>query len=329
MVVKSKQEGGCDMRGGYYLIELGDYEYPAILFASISDSGLFFDKHKDAKWLSIENIGNCPQWRAQIDLHGKEMPGYSAYKGNLDKVYLYDSKLDDVSKFQEKHPNYDIFVFDNTKLYCAIIGDIVKSRNIKNRVEAQYKFEDVLSLINTTYDSYLASNFTVTLGDEFQGLLYEPYIFYEIIKKVKEMMYPIELVFGVGVGEMEIPFEKNMSIGSDGPAYHYARQMVQKAKDYKSAILYYSNSLEDELLNALMLLIQSCERKHSKKQKEIIKKYKELNSQYKVAEEAGITQTTVSVLLSRALYYEIKDAEEKLKKFLKIKYMHNSLPRLS
>ena len=65
------------------------------------------------------------------------------------------------------------------------------------------------------------------------------------------------------------------------------------------------------------------------KQKEIITKYKELSSQYKVAEEVGITQTTVSVLLSRSLYYEIKDAEEQLKKFLKIKYAHDSLPRLS
>lgn len=114
--------------------------------------------------------------------------------------------------------------------YCAIIGDIVNSKKIPNRQEIQDLFASVLTEINMEFYNDIASNFTITLGDEFQGLIYKPILSYEIIKKIKQKMSPIEFVFGVGIGEMKTRIERTISIGSDGPAYHYARNMVEKAR---------------------------------------------------------------------------------------------------
>lgn len=206
-------------------------------------------------------------------------------------------------------------------LYCAIIGDIIDSRKIKYRQEAQIKFRNVLNTINCNYNDCIASNFTITLGDEFQGLLTKPYLCYEIINEIKEKMRPIEFVFGIGIGEILTDIYKNISIGSDGPAYHYARDMIIKAKKRLPKICYFSNSNEDALVNSLLHFIESCTKRRTKKQLEAISLYDEYKSQYTVAEKLQLsTQSTVSDLLNNAFYYEVKNAEENIIQFLKDKY---------
>jgi hypothetical protein len=124
-------------------------------------------------------------------------------------------------------------------IYCAIIGDIVKSKEIKNRQEIQDRFKRVIEEINNEYSEFIASKFTVTLGDEFQGLLYTPHISYHLIKDINKKMNPIGLVFGVGIGTMDTYFNKELSIGADGPAYHYARKMVGRAKKRKPSVCFF------------------------------------------------------------------------------------------
>jgi predicted DNA-binding protein YlxM (UPF0122 family) len=199
--------------------------------------------------------------------------------------------------------------------YCAIIGDIVGSRNIKNRQEVQDRFEDVLKMANNKYDRYVASNFMVTLGDEFQGLLYKPSLSLEVIEFIREKMYPVELVFGIGIGPMETKFSKSSSVGSDGPAYWYARKMVEKAKSKKPSICLFSDSPEDEIINSLILIIESCSNSRTNKQQEIVKLYKELGSQYKVAERLNISQSAVSGTLQKAFFKEIESSIESTRQF--------------
>ena len=55
--------------------------------------------------------------------------------------------------------------------YIAIIGDIKNSKKIQDRNRFQQKFKKILDQINIKYADSIASNFTITLGDEFQGLL--------------------------------------------------------------------------------------------------------------------------------------------------------------
>ena len=56
-------------------------------------------------------------------------------------------------------------------LYIAIIGDIKGSKKLDNRNEVQKKLTSVLDDINKKYKDDIYSKFTITLGDEFQGLL--------------------------------------------------------------------------------------------------------------------------------------------------------------
>jgi hypothetical protein len=208
--------------------------------------------------------------------------------------------------------------------YCAVIGDIVGSKKINERQKIQDHFKEVLNRANYKYDKYIASNFTVTLGDEFQVLLITPSISMEIIQYIKEKMYPVELVFGIGIGEMLTSFSKDSSVGSDGPAYWFARKAVEKAKDKKPSIRIFSDSLEDDLLNSLILFCEVSIHSQTTRQQEIVKLYKELGSQYTVAERLGINQSAVSVSLQKAFFKEIESSFESIRYFLKTKWEYNN-----
>ena len=55
--------------------------------------------------------------------------------------------------------------------YIAIIGDIVNSKKLDDRNAVQINLKSLLKRINEKYTEDIASNFMITLGDEFQGLL--------------------------------------------------------------------------------------------------------------------------------------------------------------
>lgn len=205
-------------------------------------------------------------------------------------------------------------------VYCAIIGDIVNSKKIPNRQEIQNLFASVLIQINIEFDNDIASNFTITLGDEFQGLISKPSLSYEIIKIIKQRMSPVELVFGVGIGEMKTTIKREISIGSDGPAYHYARNMVEKAKKIRPSIRYYSDTASDELINGLLYFTESCINSRTAKQVEVVKLFDELKFQKEVAKRLNKSQSTISGMLLNAFYYEVANAEEEIRSFLKTKF---------
>ena len=132
-------------------------------------------------------------------------------------------------------------------MYCAIIGDIIDSRKSTDRQALQDRFQQTLSDINREYDEYFASNLTVTLGDECQGLMNVHHLWYEVIQRLREKMAPTRMRFGVGVGEMSTHFEKHTSIGADGQPYWSARQMLDELKKERKdrSILYHAGATED------------------------------------------------------------------------------------
>ncbi|MDY0267043.1 MAG: SatD family protein [Methanimicrococcus sp.] len=162
-------------------------------------------------------------------------------------------------------------------IYFAIIGDIIKSRNIGDRDMFQKNLYEILSEINSKYSDDLASSFVITLGDEFQGLLKKADHLLEITDKIKFMLDPVEIRFGVGIGEITTAIDFSSSIGADGPAYWYARDAINTIhsnNDYnRSKIMICSQKNQDfmEIINESLKLCDFTESKWRKTQKELIK----------------------------------------------------------
>ncbi|MFC3928897.1 SatD family protein [Streptococcus caprae] len=110
--------------------------------------------------------------------------------------------------------------------YFAIIGDIVDSKELSERRRHQKELQDCLDVINQTYSSVIASKFSITLGDEFQGLLSLDAPIFHIIDIIRFSLPSINLRFGVGQGEILTEINPDLSIGADGPAYWLAREAI-------------------------------------------------------------------------------------------------------
>ena len=203
-------------------------------------------------------------------------------------------------------------------MYCAIIGDIVDSRKSKDRQGLQDQFQRVLAAVNQEYDTYFASNLTVTLGDECQGLMNVHHLWYEVIQKIREEMAPARMRFGVGIGQMSTHFEKHTAIGADGQPYWSARQMLddlKKGRNYRS-ILYHAGTPEDLLINALLACIETIQSSRTDKQTAAARAMARFNRQETVAHKLGINQSAVSQRLQSARYYEVEEVEKQLIEYL-------------
>jgi hypothetical protein len=207
----------------------------------------------------------------------------------------------------------------NFNAYVAIIGDIIQSKKLDNRKDSQIKLQDVLNSINKKYVKDIASNFMITLGDEFQGLLKCGENTINIISEIELEMYPVQIRFGIGTGEITTNINRDFPIGSDGPAYHNARKMIESLKNMEKKIKAgYSNimiatqgdnSSADMLLNSIFSLCATIKKKWTKRQREIVFAYiKSENSQIKAAEKLEIKQSSVNKGLSGAEYYSYKNA---------------------
>lgn len=116
-------------------------------------------------------------------------------------------------------------------MYFAIIGDIKNSKQLTNRYEVQETLKKTLNMINNKYSEDLKSLFSVTVGDEFQGLLTNSNHMLEMIDMIRFSMYPLEIRFGIGLGDISTKIIEKDSLGSDGPAYWAAREAIDYVHD--------------------------------------------------------------------------------------------------
>lgn len=119
-------------------------------------------------------------------------------------------------------------------LYAAIVGDMINSKKIPNRQEAQRELQNVLDKMNSKYNEAIASKFTITRGDEFQCLIKEDsiHLIPEIIDRISfQFTYPVR--FGIALGTIESDLNPNQCIGMFGQAFTLAEMAIEAAKQKK------------------------------------------------------------------------------------------------
>ena len=142
-------------------------------------------------------------------------------------------------------------------MYLALIADVIDSKMVQERFDLQKQLEKTLQTMNELFGEFLASNFTLTIGDEFQGLLKVDAPVFQMIDTLRSLLTPTQLRFGIGLGEIVTDIDPLQSIGADGPAYWNARaaiNLVHQKNDYGNTQIYFSCGKEkqDFFVNALI-----------------------------------------------------------------------------
>lgn len=139
--------------------------------------------------------------------------------------------------------------------YLALIGDLVHSRTHADRAGLQNKLQAVLKAINREYGDFIESKLTLTLGDEFQGLLKPDRRVMRLADDIETRIgHPLRL--GFGYGTMLTAINPELSIGADGKAYWSARDAVTwlKEKGAEARIRIDGfGAWQDDLLNTILL----------------------------------------------------------------------------
>lgn len=210
--------------------------------------------------------------------------------------------------------------------YLAIIGDMIKSREIKNRKQEQERIEEVLSKINQQYQEIIVSRITLTLGDEFQALLR---IDHRVMQMLDDLETQLELPYrlGIGFGQIRTKIRPEISIGADGEAFWHAREAIENIHEndwggYAKVRFVGLGELRDQTINALFRTTDTIKQSWTTTRRETFAEllaqgiYSVTFDQKRFAESIGISQSSLSKRLSGGAIKIYLDARQTIGELL-------------
>ena len=208
-------------------------------------------------------------------------------------------------------------------MYCAIIGDLINSKKLptEDRAVIQERLKALLNGVNENFSSFLVSPFLMTLGDEFQGVLTAAKPALEIIEFLGQnlMEFPIQIRYGIGIGELSTNINREQALGDDGPAYHHARQGIEQLK--KEGWTGFPVSIQTgnndcALLRCYCRLLNEIAEAWSTPQRDCILNMEVAEEQLLVAHRLGIAPSSVSRSLRRGHYAAYHESKKTLGEYL-------------
>jgi hypothetical protein len=198
--------------------------------------------------------------------------------------------------------------------YTVIVGDLVRSRRDSDRKRLARVIPLALSHANRVFSGEFHAPLVQTQGiDAVSGVLKRPSMSYKICRGVNERILPNAFRFAVACGRLDVGLGSRDAAKIDGPAFHVAADLVERAKQQN---LYYAFALGDEsgeletLLTVLASVIHIARGTWTTRQRRVVKLYEELGTQKAVARKLGITQQAVSDALVKSSHKELVRAEE-------------------
>ncbi len=173
---------------------------------------------------------------------------------------------------------------------------MVQSRALtaRARASAQKEFAALVRLLNTRFRSSIASQFVVTIGDEFQGLFRNAEIVPELIWTIEAHYAAREIRIGVGFGVLHTPIQKT-ALNIDGPVLHEARAAITLARDKRMlGGVFRGFGPHDDVLLGFAQTLRHVRSNWTEKQREVVSMLREGLTQTDAAKRLGVTKQAVS-----------------------------------
>jgi len=192
--------------------------------------------------------------------------------------------------------------------YIAIIGDLINSKQIKDREKFQDQLKKTFQDISDKYKKSFVSKLTLTLGDEFQAILK---LDENLLRIIDELYVNINHDFrlGIGYGQISTKIDPKISIGADGEAFWRARKAIEYVHDnnYQDRCNLYFIGFKsefDKLINANLLLTETIKYEWTSLQRETFELmlqndiFSENFNQQRFANQIKISESSLSKRLS-------------------------------
>lgn len=177
-----------------------------------------------------------------------------------------------------------------------MIGDMVHSTALsaKNRAAAQRDFTKLVASLNRRFRRGIASQFVITLGDEFQGLLSDAEMIPDIVWIIDTEYRQRDVRLGFGLGTLHTPLRK-VALNMDGPVLHRAREAVEisRARGLLGG-LFHGFGTHDDVLTGFAQILRHVRHRMTPRQRDVVTLLRDGKTQTGVAEHLGVSKQAVS-----------------------------------
>lgn len=177
--------------------------------------------------------------------------------------------------------------------YQIIMADMVKSR--EKSASFMEPFNALVDEANREFKGDMLSPLTITLGDEFQGVVrHTPAAFFLLFylnEKIIEKEYDFQLRFSLVYGAIDTPINQEVAYNMYGAGLTRARESLQTIKETGESCYIRVNPKVDEMLRLSMRLYFSITAGWKRSDFQKITAFLQ-HDDYKVLKELGLYRTT-------------------------------------
>lgn len=205
--------------------------------------------------------------------------------------------------------------------YVAVTGDLVGSARLGHteRSEVQRQVLEALRECNARFHRETAVQFSITLGDEFQGLLTEPAASLEVVEFLLGRLYPQAVRFGVGIGGLSTPLQRTTP-PMDGESFQRSRAALEAAREEEVPVRYRTGDrFLDLAVNGILDLVAAIRERWQPLHHRRFWLYRELGELKQVAEREGVAAASVGQSLQTAGYRAVLNAHGTLRELLRMR----------
>jgi hypothetical protein len=208
-----------------------------------------------------------------------------------------------------------------------VLGDVVDSRLMSGgeRKRTQEALIAFLGRMNERFASELVAPFTITLGDEFEGVLSHaaagPAI-PDLVWEMETSLPEVEVRLGVGCGEIATEISADPR-AMDGPVFHRTREALEyaAANDLLGGVFRGFGAEEDAIVSGLARLLFRQRSQWTLKQLRLATLLREGARQVDAAEMLKISKAAVSDATRAAGWETYAEGEWALRKALELTCM--------
>ena len=172
----------------------------------------------------------------------------------------------------------------------TVIADLVASRSARKRRQLQETLNAVLRETSAANRRAILSPYTLTLGDEFQAVYKLADGLFQDLLRIAIAISPNNLRYSLAVGTLTTKINRQQAIGMDGPAFHAAREGMNKLKQ-SSRLFLLSGEIgpSPNLLNSALAVLSHSMSGWRKNRFLILLGLLEGKSRQEIAGEVGIS----------------------------------------
>lgn len=177
-----------------------------------------------------------------------------------------------------------------------VMADIIDSRKQPSK-KLMRDFQNVVKSINFKYRKHLLSPLTITLGDEFQGVLKSYDSALRLILEMEEEIVKqggkFKLRYVLNYGDIETKLNHEIAYGMMGRGLTKSREALEELKDTDVRFLVILDSATDaEIMNNLFKLYDRVISDWKGKDLDYVKLFLEDKTYQEVASELGVNLTS-------------------------------------